>query len=213
MNSFVKSSLIFIGGFASGVAAAYFVATHFLEIEFIDDNEPEENSESEPEEISENEPEKIEEQTKEVNTETSQADPFGEAYKGVEDNDHYVDYTRLLEKVKYNTDPESDDLYDNVIPDDVDIFGDPIEKPMGVDDVEFGQDFDYDEITLRYYEKQGLLTDDWDETVEDIENTVGNEAMEKLRKGDSDAVYVKNDRLKTYYEIVCHTEDYPGISG
>lgn len=204
MNSFVKSSLIFIGGFASGVAAAYFVATHFLEIEFIDDDEPEENSAGEPEEI--------EEQVVEETTETSQADPFSETYKGVEDNDHYVDYTNLL-KVNYNTDPESDDIYDNVIPDDVDIFGDPIQEPVIVNGNDFGQDLEYDEITLRYYEKQDLLTDDWDEAVENIENTIGVEAMEKLRKGDSDAVYVKNDRLKAYYEIVCHIEDYPGISG
>lgn len=204
MNSFVKSSLIFIGGFASGVAAAYFVATHFLEIEFIDDDEPEENSEGESEEI--------EEQVVEETTETSQADPFSETYKGVEDNDHYVDYTNLL-KVNYNIDPESDDLYDNVIPDDVDIFGDPIQEPVIVNGNDFGQDLEYDEITLRYYEKQDLLTDDWDEAVENIENTIGVEAMEKLRKGDSDAVYVKNDRLKAYYEIVCHIEDYPGISG
>ena len=209
MNSFVKSSLIFIGGFASGVAAAYFVATHFLEIEFINDDQEDDKQE----EISEDEPEEIEEQTKEVNTETSQADPFGETYKGVEDNDHYVDYTRLLKNLKYNTDPESDDIYDNVIPDDVDIFGDPIQEPVIVNGNDFGQDLDYDEITLRYYEKQDLLTDDWDEAVENIENTVGAEAMEKLRKGDSDAVYVKNDRLKAYYEIVCHIEDYPGISG
>lgn len=204
MNSFVKSSLIFIGGFTSGVAAAYFVATHFLEIEFIDDDETEENSAGEPEEI--------EEQVVEETTETSQADPFSETYKGVEDNDHYVDYTNLL-KVNYNTNPESDDIYDNVIPDDVDIFGDPIQEPVVVNGNDFGQDLEYDEITLRYYEKQDLLTDDWDEAVENIENTVGVEAMEKLRKGDSDAVYVKNDRLKAYYEIVCHIEDYPGISG
>lgn len=212
MNSFVKSSLIFIGGFASGVAAAYFAATHFLEIEFIDndqeDDKQEETSTDEPAEI-----EKVEEPAKEVNTETSQADPFGETYKGVEGNDHYIDYTQLLEKVTYNTDPESDDIYDNVIPDDVDIFGDPIQDPVIVNGNEFGQDLDYDEITLRYYEKQALLTDDWDEAVENIEGTVGVEAMEKLREGDSDAVYVKNDRLKAYYEIVCHTEDYPGISG
>lgn len=212
MNSFVKSSLIFIGGFASGVAAAYFAATHFLEIEFIDndqeDDKQEETSTDEPAEI-----EKVEEPAKEVNTETSQADPFGETYKGIEGNDHYVDYTRLLETVKYNTDPESDDIYDNVIPDDVDIFGDPIQDPVIVNGNEFGQDLDYDEITLRYYEKQALLTDDWDEVVENIEDTVGVEAMEKLREGDSDAVYVKNDRLKAYYEIVCHAEDYPGISG
>ena len=212
MNSFVKSSLIFIGGFASGVATAYFVATHFLEIEFIDndqeDDKQEETSTDESEEI-----EKLPTEEVKASVETSQADPFGEAYKGVEGNDHYVDYTRLLEKVKYNTDPESDDLYDNVIPDDVDIFGDPIQEPVIVNGNDFGQDLDYAEITLRYYEKNDLLTDDWDEPVEDIERTVGNEAMEQLRKGDSDSVYVKNDRLKAYFEIVCHVEDYPGISG
>ena len=211
MNSFVKSTLVFIGGFAAGVASAYLAATHFLDIEFVNE-EPE--PEKSPDGNSENSSEESEASTeKEQNDEEALADPFSESYAGVEGNDHYVDYTKLLNKVKYNTDPESDDLYDNVIPEDVDIFGDPIAKPIVVDSVEFGQDFDYDEITLRYYEKQGMLTDDWDEPIENIEDTVGNEAMEKLRKGDSDAVYVKNDRLKAYYEIVCHIEDYPGISG
>lgn len=209
MNSFVKSTLIFVGGFAAGVTSAYLAATHFLDIEFINE-EPE--SEKSPggdlkkpnEDISENE---------EATNEEAPIDPFSESYQGIEGNDHYVDYTRLLKEIKYNTDPESDDLYDNVIPENVDIFGDPLAKPVVVNDIEFGREFDYDEITFRYYEKQQLLTDDWDEPIENIEDTVGNEAMEKLRKGDSDAVYVKNDRLKAYYEIVCHVEDYPGISG
>lgn len=211
MNSFVKSTLIFIGGFAAGVASAYLAANHFLDIEFVNE---ESGSEKSPDGNSDNQSKDsgLTEETSKTDDEKI-VDPFSETYKGVEENDHYVDYTKLLNKVKYNTDPESDDLYDNIIPTDVDIFGDPIAKPIVVDDVEFGQEFDYDEITIRYYEKQGLLTDDWDMPIEDIENTIGNEAMEKLRKGDSDAVYVKNDRLKAYYEIVCHVEDYPGISG
>ena len=211
MKKFVKSSLIFLGGFAAGVATAYLAATHLLDIEFID-----EKSEATENKTDSHQKEKtdISEPVKEeLTNENTPIDPFTESYKAVEENDHYVDYTKLLNQVKYNTDPESDDIYDNIIPDNVDIFGDPLATSILVDDSEFGKDLEYDEITIRYYEKNDLLTDDWDYPIENIEATIGNEAMEKLRKGDSDAVYVRNDRLKAYYEIVCHVEDYPGISG
>lgn len=201
MKTWIKSSLIFLGGFASGVATAYLVATHFLDIEFV-----EEDSKKTDDDVSDIKP-KPDEQEK-----SSNSDPFKETYKSVEDNDHYVDYSKLLAKAKFNTDPESDDIYDNVIPDDVDIFGDPIEIKL-ITDKEFGNDPDYDEIDLRYYENQQLLTDDWDVPVENIEGTVGKEAMDKLHEGNSDVVYVRNHRLKADYEIACYSEDYPGISG
>lgn len=211
MNSFVKSSLIFLGGFATGIGTAYIVATQFFDFEYVDENSkseksPDGNLEKPIETYSD--PDKNEDIL-----EDTPADAFKESYQAIESNDHYIDYTKLLKQITYNTDSESDDIYDNIIPDNVDIFGDPLDSPVLIKDIEYGRELEYDEITIRYYEKQDLLTDDWDEPIENIEDTVGHDALEKLRKGDSDAVYVRNDRLKVYYEIVCHIEDYPGISG
>lgn len=203
MNPIIKSTLLFFGGFAVGIGTAYLAATYFFDFEFIDEKT---ESEKSPDE-------KIEKPIEKVEDEEPKANPFSDTYQGVDDEVHYVDYTHLLKKIDYNTDSESDDIYDNIIPENVDIFGDPLATPVVIKDIEFGRDFEYDEMTIRYYEKQDLLTDDWDEPIENIEDTIGHDALEKLRKGDSDAVYVRNDRLKVYYEVVCHIEDYPGVSG
>lgn len=200
MKSWIKSSLIFVGGFASGVATAYFLATRFLDIEFIEEESEEIDAKNDDEQKTEEEP-KVE-----------NSDPFKETYKSVEDNGNYVDYSKLLAKANFDTSPESDDIYDNVIPDDVDIFGDPVDIKI-ISSTEYGTDPYYDEIDLRYYVNQQLLTDDWDVPIENIEDTIGKEAMEKLHEGNSDVVYVRNHRLKADYEIACYDEDYPGISG
>lgn len=200
MKSWIKSSLIFVGGFASGVATAYFLATRFLDIEFIEEDSEETDVKNDDEQKAEEEPK------------VDNSDPFKETYKSVEDNGNYVDYSKLLAKANFDTSPESDDIYDNVIPDDVDIFGDPVDIKI-ISSTEYGTDPYYDEIDLRYYGNQQLLTDDWDVPIENIEDTIGKEAMEKLHEGNSDVVYVRNHRLKADYEIACYDEDYPGISG
>ena len=193
--SAIKNVLVFTVGFASGVAATCFVASRFVELEFV--TEPEaENTENDmtknPEgDISENF----------VVLESTTLSPSKE--------DDYVNYTVVSE----NEDEADSDDPEKDIPAEVEVFGDPEAVPFVTTATEYGTEFDYDEIDLNYYISEDLLTDCWNYPVEDVERTVGNDAIEQCRNGDADMVYVKNDRLKAYYEIIKIDQPYPGVSG
>lgn len=67
---------------------------------------------------------------------------------------------------------------------------------------EYGDMDEYETACLTYYE-DGVVTDDWGDVIEDIPNTVGTEFSSHYGEDndDPDIVYVRNDRLKTDYEI------------
>lgn len=75
---------------------------------------------------------------------------------------------------------------------------------------EFGEQDDYDCITLTYY-ADGVLTDDEDDVMTDYEHIVGN--FEDYYEKDSDVVYVRNDARRVYYEIVRDDRDYREVVG
>lgn len=74
---------------------------------------------------------------------------------------------------------------------------------------DFGEDDDYDLISITYY-ANGILTDDGDFPIEDIEGTVGPDALDSFGEWEDDAVYVKNNERKCYYEILRDNSDYVG---
>lgn len=202
MHNWIKGTLIFVGGFASGVAASYLAARHFLDLQWV---ESEESIDEEPTE------EKEDDVKKETNIPANKsADAIAEKYPELEENESYIDYNKV--KAKLTTQSESDDIYNNVMPEDVDIYGDP-KDPYVIDEKTFGEIYDYDETYIKFYANDELLTDDWNYPIDDEIAVIGEEAKAKLLEGDSDVVYVKNDKLKAYYKIAVQHEDYPGISG
>ena len=66
---------------------------------------------------------------------------------------------------------------------------------------EFDTEDDYDAYSLTYY-KDGVLTDDDDNIIEDIRNTVGEDFASHFGEYEDDSVFIRNDRLKTDYEIL-----------
>ena len=62
-------------------------------------------------------------------------------------------------------------------------------------------DVDYPVVTLIYY-ADGVLTDDNDNIIEDIDDIVGEESLNTFGKYEDDTVYVRNDRTKCNYEIL-----------
>ena len=82
------------------------------------------------------------------------------------------------------------------------------DAPYVISPDEFGEDDYYDTISLDYY-NDGVLADDMGDAIEDIEGTVGPDALNRFGEYEDDVVYVKNDRLKCYYEILKDYSDYP----
>ena len=88
-----------------------------------------------------------------------------------------------------------------------------VEKPYVITRQEFDE-FGYDVISLTYY-ADGVLADDADEIIDDIDDIVGVEALTRFGEDpeDPDSVYVRNDRLKCDYEILLDNRNYADVAG
>lgn len=76
------------------------------------------------------------------------------------------------------------------------------------------EDFDtideYDSITFTYY-SDGVLADDVDEPVENLDDIVGEESLTHFGEYEDDSVYVRNDARKTDYEILLDRRKYSDV--
>ena len=198
MNNFIKNSLVFVAGFASGVAATYWVATHYLGLEWVED----EQEGHDPSGMDDNDS-SLSESDANTGEDITVSD---EKYKSIENNKDFVDYTQYAnEYVTKSNEPDSIKEVHIFDDDDVDA------KPEIIPSNEYGIDTDYSEIELRFYLDSQLITDDWDIPLENMEDTVGPMALPYMCENPDATLYVRNDRLKAYYEIVPMSYDYPGI--
>ena len=78
----------------------------------------------------------------------------------------------------------------------------PVEgkRPYVIEPGEFDEN-GYETSTLFYY-ADGQLVDDDDRLVEDIDGTVGYEALDHFGEFEDDSVFVRNDELEMDYEIL-----------
>lgn len=77
---------------------------------------------------------------------------------------------------------------------------------------EFDMEDDYDTMSLTYY-TDGVLADDDGNVIEDRENTVGEEFADHFGDyaEDPDTVFVRNERLRTDYEICMDYRPYSAV--
>ena len=76
--------------------------------------------------------------------------------------------------------------------------------PYLIEPDQFGDEPDYEQISLTYY-ADGKLADSEDDLVENVPYILGSEWQERFDKYDEDCVYVRNDARRCDYEI---TRDY-----
>lgn len=77
-----------------------------------------------------------------------------------------------------------------------------VDAPYVIPPDEFGEYLGYETVSLTYYNADGYLVDEEDEPIEDVESIVGVESLDHFGEWEDDAVHVRNDRLKTDYEIL-----------
>lgn len=87
-----------------------------------------------------------------------------------------------------------------------------IKKPYVISPEEFGDFDDYERVSLTYY-ADGVLADELNELVEDIDSTVGPDFANHFGEYEDDSVFVRNDRLKCDYEILKDNRDYSDVIG
>lgn len=80
-------------------------------------------------------------------------------------------------------------------------------KPYIIQPEQFGKEDEYDAITLVYY-KDGILADDNDALVENIDFVVGVELLEEFEDDSDGSMFIRNDILKCDYEILADYRNY-----
>lgn len=75
---------------------------------------------------------------------------------------------------------------------------------------EFGEKDDYEQISLTYY-IDGILADDFDEPIDDIDDVIGLTAVNHFGEYEPDSVFVRNDERKCDYEVLLDQREYSKI--
>ena len=87
---------------------------------------------------------------------------------------------------------------------------DELMEPYVIEPEELGELDGYDVETLVYY-KDGILTNDTDERIDDIDAVVGEESLTHFGEYEEDTVCVRNDRLKIDFEICRDLRKYSDV--
>lgn len=183
----MKGLLIFAAGLAVGaVAGAVMVKNKVLadakaEIEEVRDYYRSQRGEVKREEV---------EEVKEMVEET--IDRVQDMIKENNSKKEYVNYNKLVN----NYNPS-----ENVV---------EYDDPFIIDPSEFGENVDYDTMTLTYF-ADGVLVDDVDDIVEEPDIVVGLENLKVFEEFGASSVYVRNDIYKTDYEIIRDDWNYSDL--
>lgn len=86
-----------------------------------------------------------------------------------------------------------------------------VERPYVIPPEEYGELYDYDTIELTYYVEDGVLADDGNEPIDNIDEVVGYDSLRKFGEYEDDAVHVRNDVMKVDYEILLSIERYEDV--
>ena len=74
----------------------------------------------------------------------------------------------------------------------------------------FAEYEEYDTVSLTYYD-DGVLADEDDNIIEDVEGMVGVDSLTHFGEYEDDSVYVRNDRYKCDYEILRDQRKYSDV--
>lgn len=85
-----------------------------------------------------------------------------------------------------------------------------MDEPYVIPPEEFGEFEDYEHISLTYY-ADGVLTDDQNELVDDVDDVVGLDSLNTFGDYEPDSVHVRNDKLMCDYEILKDPRNYSDV--
>lgn len=176
--------LIFAAGSVIGSAVTFVVMkrkyeSYEWEEEYIEEQE---------EEPQEKEEEQVKEKAGKLMNEG-----FREGLKSVK-RENMIQYNKILNDNEYSSGEEKKEAKD-------------VEKPYMITVDDYAELDDYNTESLYYFE-DGVLTDESENIIDDVENIVGEEALAKFDEEEVDSVYVRNDARKTDYEILRDMGNY-----
>lgn len=84
------------------------------------------------------------------------------------------------------------------------------ERPYVISPEEFGENEEYERISLTYY-SNNVLTDENDDVIEDVDETVGVDSLTHFGEYEEDSVFVRNDARRCDYEILLDQRSYSEV--
>ena len=82
--------------------------------------------------------------------------------------------------------------------------------PYVISPDDFDDNDDYEVVSLVYY-SDGVLADEDDNVIEDVEGMVGEDSLNHFGEYEDDSVFVRNDERKTDYEILLDSRNFADI--
>lgn len=145
------------------------------------------------------------EESKKDESEESVAEKTADSSRGIVEPS-IAEYAAILHRegyVNYSDMPEKEKKQEVVA-----------DRPYVIQPSDFGELDDYEKISLTYT-ADGVLLDDMNEIVDDIEEIVGEDSLEHFGEDEDededDSVYVRNDSKKCDYEILLDHRNYQEI--
>lgn len=83
-------------------------------------------------------------------------------------------------------------------------------KPYVIPPEQFGDNEEHEQISLTYY-ADGVLADENDEVIGDVEDAVGIDSLNHFGEYEDDSVFVRNDARKCDYEILLDQRTYSEV--
>ena len=183
MNNTINKIFIFSAGVAIGVAASW----KFFETKYKKIAQEEIDSVKEVFSVKKNESEQ-------TNTKPMPRMSIKEAKEKEQELDEYND---LMNDLGYTNKEKGED---NVC-----------KEPYIISPEEFGELADYDTESLTYFDSNNILTDDFENPIEDIGAMVVEDFAEHFGEYEDDSVFVRNEYRKTDYEILRDERNFKDV--
>ena len=84
------------------------------------------------------------------------------------------------------------------------------DRPYVISPEEYGELDGYESISLNYY-ADGVVADDFDNIVENVNYVIGEDSLDHFGEYEEDCVFVRNDSLRCDYEILRDTRNFEDI--
>lgn len=189
----IKDILLFSSGAAIGAA----LSMHFWQKKYAAELEDEVERQVDSilnnmEEKKKEDQEKEKEETRSAKKEKVKYDQMTKVYKEEEHTEE--EETQEDIAASYEHPEDSDEL---------------AEYPYQISEEEFNEKNGYEKESLYYYAGDGSIVNDMDALIEDVdaEAMLGREYLGWLNG--TDAVYIRNEKLQTDYELVWNSSSYP----
>ena len=113
-----------------------------------------------------------------------------------------VEYAKILSETGYTNYAERQDKKEKKGVEPVED-----ERPYVISPDEFGEKDGYENVTLTYY-ADGVLTDYFDNVISNVDEVVGLDSLDHFGEYEDDAVFVRNEKMETDYEILRDLRDF-----